>query len=290
MAESNPTTARQFHWRRLFQFRLRTLLILTTIIAAVFGWWSHKARQQREAVAALKKVGAEVLYDTSLPWTGKMARLKWPQWLLEHLDINYFARVIQVKHHDQTFAAFGDSYLGKHFSDAEMQCLKNLTSTRYLLLDYTKVSDLSPLVNSTKMVTLGFSGTQVSDLSSLVGMHGLEFLMLDRTQVCDLRPLATLTKLYKLHLGGTPVSDLSPLTELTSLGELYIQEMKVKNLSPLAKLHSLTRLDFSDTQVSDLSPLSGLTNLQVLFLRNTPVSNEQVTKLQKALPNCKIER
>ncbi|MCE9544483.1 MAG: hypothetical protein K8T25_03020 [Planctomycetia bacterium] len=41
--------------RPRFQFRLRTLLIGTAIIAVWLGWWSYKARQQREAVAALRK-------------------------------------------------------------------------------------------------------------------------------------------------------------------------------------------------------------------------------------------
>ena len=43
-------TPRPF-WRRLFQYRLRTLLILTTIVAVWFAWWSHKAQQQREVDA-----------------------------------------------------------------------------------------------------------------------------------------------------------------------------------------------------------------------------------------------
>lgn len=42
-------TSRRFPWRRLFQYRLRTLLVVTTIVAALFAWWSHNARQQREA-------------------------------------------------------------------------------------------------------------------------------------------------------------------------------------------------------------------------------------------------
>ena len=52
-------TPHRFPWRRLLQFRLRTLLILTTIVAIWLGWWSYKARQQRDAVVALTK--AEVV-------------------------------------------------------------------------------------------------------------------------------------------------------------------------------------------------------------------------------------
>ncbi|MCE9556837.1 MAG: hypothetical protein K8T91_26110 [Planctomycetes bacterium] len=66
MAQPEPplpaATPRRFRWRRLVQYRLRTLLILTTVIAVVHGWWSYKARQQREAVAALRKAGAFIQY------------------------------------------------------------------------------------------------------------------------------------------------------------------------------------------------------------------------------------
>ena len=38
--EPSPSAAtlRRFHWRRLLQYRLRTLLILTTSIAVWLGW------------------------------------------------------------------------------------------------------------------------------------------------------------------------------------------------------------------------------------------------------------
>ena len=55
---AHPAAPRRFRWRRLLQYRLRRLLILTTVCAALFAWWSHKARQQRAAVVALRTLGA----------------------------------------------------------------------------------------------------------------------------------------------------------------------------------------------------------------------------------------
>jgi len=57
---------------------------------------------------------------------------------------------------------------------------------------------------------LNLSGTQVSDLTPLVGMP-LEELWLYDTQVIDLTPLAD-TSLRRLYLNGTQVSDLTPLS------------------------------------------------------------------------------
>jgi hypothetical protein len=56
--------------RRWFQFRLRTLLALVTLIAAVLGWrlyvWRAEQDQQREAMAAIQARGAEtsVAFDS----------------------------------------------------------------------------------------------------------------------------------------------------------------------------------------------------------------------------------
>ncbi len=44
------------------------------------------------------------------------------------------------------------------------------------------------------------------------------------------------------------------------------------------------------TPVSEMSPLRGLTNLRELDIRLTQITAEEVARLQKALPNCKIIR
>ena len=41
--------------------------------------------------------------------------------------------------------------------------------------------------------------------------------------------------------------------------------------------------------MTDLTPLAKLTNLESLRLQYTKVSKAEIDKLQKALPNCKIE-
>ena len=52
--------------------------------------------------------------------------------------------------------------------------------------------------------------------------------------------------------------------------------------------HQVVDVTFPDTQVSNLTPLANLKSLERLTLYNTPVSEEQITKLRQALPNCLI--
>jgi Leucine-rich repeat (LRR) protein len=86
------------------------------------------------------------------------------------------------------------------------------------------------------------------------------------------RPLAALKSLVWLNLHETPVTDAG--------------------LKGLAGLTSLKALFLSATEVSDvgLKELAALKNLRILHLQYTDVTDAGVAELQKALPNCKIER
>jgi hypothetical protein len=95
------------------------------------------------------------------------------------------------------------------------------------------------------ILNLDLSGTDLRDLSPLVGLAALRALSCSETQVIDLAPLAGLTALEVLGCSGTRVSDISPLAGLTSLA----------------------RLDLRRTEVWDFSPLDHLTNLKILGKR-----------------------
>ncbi|MCE9544497.1 MAG: hypothetical protein K8T25_03090 [Planctomycetia bacterium] len=170
--------------RRWFQFRLRTLLAATTIIAIWLGWWSYKARQQRDAVAALRLIGARVEYDTTLPWTGGMkAPPKWPEWAMDRVGVDYFSRV------DVT-TLNGTMYVsGKRVTDAGVEHIKNLTALRYLDLQNSGVTD--------------------AGLEHLKELRSLQTLYLDNTTVTDagLESLKNLTALENLGVGDTQVTD-----------------------------------------------------------------------------------
>ena len=89
---------RRFRWRRLVQYRLRTLLILTAMAAAHFAWWSYKVRQQREAIAELAAESTVLIsYNKALPLTGWMREpMEWPEWVWEWIDADYIARPIEA--------------------------------------------------------------------------------------------------------------------------------------------------------------------------------------------------
>lgn len=178
---SEPTArpsepSRRFNWRRLFQFRLRTLLVLTTIIAIALGWWSHKARRQREALEAFWELGGGSTYDVSLPWTGgKQDPPKWPQWLLDNIDEDYLAGV--------DFLTLEDTRV----TDADLQHLENLTALQELILDNTQTTDagLQHIKGLTTLQEISLRNTTVSDagLECLSALKALDILVVRDTQV-----------------------------------------------------------------------------------------------------------
>lgn len=60
---SNPLTAKPRTWKnRVFQFGLRSLLVLVTIVGCVLGFWIVPSERQKRNVAAVKAHGGIVIY------------------------------------------------------------------------------------------------------------------------------------------------------------------------------------------------------------------------------------
>ncbi|MBS0211489.1 MAG: protein kinase [Planctomycetes bacterium] len=152
------------------------------------------------------------------------------------------------------------------------------------------VEDISPVRALVGLRKMGCDGSvrgkgKLTDLSPLQGMK-LSSLRFGNTQVTNLSPLRGMP-LTSVGCPNTPVSDLSVL-EGMKLTFFYCHYTQVSDLSPLQGM-PLTQMQCDGTQVSNLSPLENCKSLVFLNTRNTKVTATQITALQKALPNCKIE-
>jgi hypothetical protein len=125
-----------------------------------------------------------------------------------------------------------------------------------------------------KFLGVEFTGSNVTDddLELLRPLNGPGDLDLTDTKVSDagLPHLVGLKRLHSLELTGTKLTDAG--------------------LRTLGTIHELVGLDVQRTSITDsgLDHLKGLTNLSWLDLRDTKVTKAGLTKLQQALPNCKI--
>jgi Leucine-rich repeat (LRR) protein len=104
------------------------------------------------------------------------------------------------------------------------------SAIRFLSLQDTKVSDLSPLAG-TRIRSLNIAGTPVSDLSFIAAMQSLQGLNFARTQVGDIKPILAHPELlydvsdldyrdragYYLHFEDTPLARSSEALHKVSL-------------------------------------------------------------------------
>jgi|GEM_PF-283454 len=174
---------------------------------------------------------------------------------------------------------------------------KNVTG---LNLSQNTISNISPLAGLTNLTDLDLSNNEV------------ETGMFELSGISDLSPLSKLIKLKKLDLSYSHIGDITPLKGLTNLTWLNLswnqlgKKVEDENwnidyifdITPLKGLTNLTWLNLAHTNTKDISPLKGLTKLEYLDLSqgeaaqfaygNNRISDEQLSALKAALPNCKI--
>lgn len=245
---------RPFSWRRLLQFRLRTLLIVMLLLGVLFGYLAIRAQEvkrQRAVVADLRSGGAVLVERLTVEQLKESGRWE---------DESPQRQAIIAKH------GFG------RFALTEPVGFFSFLDTGYL----------------GRVISVRFSSRSPSDISALKEMKNLEQLDLSHTQVAEISALSNLKKLKRLNLWDTPVRDISPLSKLTNLESLFLLNTQVNDLSALSKLTNLRSLSLNNTQVSDLSPLIGLKNLISLDVLGTPISKREVEQLRQSLPGCKI--
>jgi hypothetical protein len=186
--------------RRVFRFSLRTLFIVTTVIAVWLGLQCKRAREQQLAVDRIAELGGFVGYDFEYGRDG--ARIKdatpagWP-WLRKIVGDHYFQRVVRV-HLDE-----------RAVTDADLKLIGKLRHTTSLDLNDTDISDdgMAMLSSLSRLQYLGLARTRVSDagLQHVEGFRDLKLLILEDTAVGDdgVRALTRLQRLEILVLSGT---------------------------------------------------------------------------------------
>ncbi len=193
MTASEPQPAAPYPKLRWYQWRLRSLFILTLLVAIGMSWLTVTMRDQRRqkvAAEAIRKAGGWVRAETT--WLGKL------------LGDDSLVKVTDVR-----FDAYRTTDV-----DTQLQNLRGLSELRELGLNWTDVTDagLAHLQGCTHLRRLWLKGTKVTNagLAHLQGCTRLRRLYLNDTKVTDvgLVHLQAHTQLQKLDLAGTQVTDV----------------------------------------------------------------------------------
>jgi len=159
---------------------MRTLLIVVTLFATpcYLGVKIQQAKRQREAVAAIEKLGGNVTYNWQLYALGYTLHreLPEPKWLRNLLGDDFFQVVIVVDlnrtkvtdtelEHVRCFAQLKRLMLGDtNVTDAGLKQLDGLKQLEWLTLSNTKVTDagLERLQRLRKLKILDLSDNHIT--------------------------------------------------------------------------------------------------------------------------------
>jgi hypothetical protein len=264
---------------RFFQFRLRTLLIVVTVLSLYLGWLVHRAKEQCATVAAIQDLGGWIYYDFQIvndrydPNASSWA----PEWLRRHLGIDFFHDVVQV---NMVYNEDGPQRLDNAITtDASAKFIARLPRVELLGLKEGQATD-----------------SALRELSNLRRLHQL--YMWDAAQVTDagIAELRHLTQLKHVHCSNAQLTDESlktfstmPQLEYLSLqGNLFTD----RGVAYLVDMPNLTELwiGTKTIQVTDegLKSTARIEKLKVLDVQEAPITLDGLRTLLSGRPGLKV--
>lgn len=204
---------------RLFtvlRWKLTWVFYGLSAIAVLLGTWSHQARAQRRAVAAIRTLHGAVTYtdgplacDWSRTYLGEdfvsnVTGVRLPALRDPDIAISNVAHFRHLRSLQLTGSALNDEALSR---------IKHLTHLEVLFLDSTRITDsgLSTLQNFPRVRKLFLNDTDVSNvgLHHLKALKSLAVLDLQGTRITDagLADLASMTQLKSVFLATRGVSE-----------------------------------------------------------------------------------
>jgi len=210
-----------FRWP--FQLGIWSVVVLMVTVAIPCSWLAvemKRAREQREVVEEIAKLGGKVGYDYEHDSPPIAAEPIGP-WLRKLFGDDFFINAAKAELDD----------------DAQMERLKGLPKLQQLRLAGPQITDagLQHLEGLTRLYTLALDGCQITDagLEHLEGLTRLYKLDLRCPQITDdgLQHLEGLTQLQFLSLGYARVTDngLQHLEGLTQLQYLRVTGTRITN-------------------------------------------------------------
>ncbi len=321
---SEPSPTRRLRW---YQFRLRSLLLLMTLLVLTLGAWRiyispqvARYRRQQQTIELIEKLGGSYEATPAPDWLRRLTGEDFKDvGLVDLADSDapdaYIDQVAALPKLEML--AVG----GEKFTDEHLQRLQGTKALRGLVLDSADVTPagvealkrslpdldlhLSPrrLIAAKPFAISGFSGDIGGTHDELRQRLGLKFFQIYPSEITlqvaaaddpRLRQLWQLNGLLlQLTMNGQGVTDdsLRHLERLTDLWRLYLKGSPLTDagLPRLQGMQELQELSLSGSRVTDdgLRHLTPLRKLWGLYLDNTSVTDAGLESL-RAVTQLKI--
>jgi hypothetical protein len=268
--------------RRWFQFSIRSVLAVMTVVAIGFGLWVSKLHRRQQALGALRaEFGATSRMRITFQDSPRASWLSGQKWLTRLVGEEFFDEPVD-------FLLTGND---PSFCDSALRPLEELESLKRLTLEFTVVGKegmpyLRGLRNLERL-DLAYSKSGDEALANMSELSRLGELDLLNTPITDagLRHLSKLVDLKHLNLEHTNVTDegigwLKDLDELVALNleHTAVRGATLRNLSARASLRALT-LSFTKLDDEALASLGDFSRLEWLSLNGTPVTGLAFAKV-----------
>jgi Leucine-rich repeat (LRR) protein len=285
MTSSQPTPTRSR--RRWLQFSLRTLLLVTFLVATACGWFANRlqrAHRQADAIKVLTMAGATVIYahqldrdqpfDASKPVTRSSPTA--PEFLRRLLGDDFFSSVVAVT----------KLRSGKH-ADAAFQALRDLPDVEILVVEgfHESIEGIKVGDQLGYQISPPITDRNIAELASLRGLKQLDISGCREVTDDGIAILKSLPLLERLNLSRCAITGngIAPVASLKKLRELSLEATKVDDdgLRHISTLPNLRELNLWNTKITSagLRHLTKLTNLESLEIESEKITDESVAHL-----------
>lgn len=282
------------HRRRLFQFSIRTLLIVMTLTAIGLAFWTgvyQRVRDQKTANARVLDLGGKTKF--------RQTRRVWP-WVQKLVGDDFFQEIIAIDL-DKTLVTDADlellgklrgmrslSLKGFSLSDPE----RTLAYNPNLLPSQISSAGIRRLGNLERLKLLNMSWTKIDDgvVPTLCQMRSLQEVDLSYTAVSGAGLLRLREELPACKLRGSFLdfsSGIDPDPDSMRWKEITRAMWSLGRCGQM-KLLILAGTPLTDSHLAELDHRLG--NVEVIDLRRTKVTRAGVEELQRVLPMCRIVR
>lgn len=256
---------------RAIRFRLRTILIGTTFVAALLGIYSRSFRNQTIVAQAVRHYGGRAYYDFQETPRGSgdfdaRVRPNLPQWLVAMFGEDFFFNVVAVE------IAECDAGQDEAFWTDALARLAPLRRVRQVTLCGRRASD-----------------DALAQLCKMPAVEELRLLNACRVTNGGIAVLASLPRLRKLHITRSRITDtsLQVVSRIMSLEDLVLDGNHItdEGMAYVGRLSQLTFLSLNDTHITScgLQRLKDLKKLRSLYVART---RADTTDVEQALPAC----
>ena len=121
-----------------------------------------------------------------------------------------------------------------------------------------EITNLFGLQFAINLEYLELSNNPISDITPLVNLTKLRRLFAWKCQISDINPLTNLTELRYLDLSYNHIVDITALAGMTEMIGMLLVSNNIRDVTPLANMARLEDLDISHNQIFDYTPLDGL--------------------------------